>query len=735
MSRIPRLFLGTKLVFRLPGFCAVDRVITEINKFLKRVVSGGRSGGNMNVASKGFKSLTRNLLSHRRYIPAALTLCTGISLSIVAAAVVWNWENQRAQAEFHLWADRLNTALQQSVNNNLEFLYSIQTFYSASSEVSRQDFKDFVKPALSRHSAIYSVNWISRVTAAQKAAYEQGIRESGFPDFKIYDRDADGNPVKPKERSEYFPVTYREAREESLKTLGFDIASNPPRKAALEKSLNTGKITASGRIKLVTNDRLGLQVFLSVPSRVTSGNNSIASRDKIQGVIAGLFQITSMVDLSIDLLNLDKINFYLYDNSATGKERFLLRYDSQTKQLIDNPQLEQPSLANVRGEICADKTTCTRLFNVADRQWMLLVLPAPGYNGLRTHQGSLAIFAIGLLMTGSLTLYLLMSLERTAKVEQQVYDRTIQLKERTAELETALLDLQQAQFKLIQTEKMSSLGQLVAGVAHEINNPINFISGNLSHAGEYTKNLLELVAVYQQQYPNPTPEVQAKAENIDLDFLIEDFPKILGSMNVGSERIRQIVLSLRNFSRLDEAEKKFVDIHEGIDSTLMILQSRLKPKADFSGIQVIKEYGNLPLVECWAGQLNQVFMNVLSNAIDALYDEKTQVLDATKNQPESGFLPTIWIQTEILKSNYVSVRIADNGAGMTEQVKKHLFEPFFTTKPVGKGTGLGLSIGYQIVEKHQGSLSCRSAPGQGTEFWIEIPVRPKCEKSASKVSP
>lgn len=688
----------------------------------------------MNVPSNWFNSLTESLLSHRRYIPAALTLCTGTSLSLAAAAVVWNWENQRMQAEFHQQADRLNTSLQQSINKNLELLYSLEAFYSASTEVSRQDFKQFVQPALSRNSAIHSVNWIRRVSAAEKSAYESAIRGEGLPAFQIYERDADKKPIKAKARSEYFPIIYREAVEEDNKVIGFDVASSPDRKAALEKSVNTGKIGASGRIRLVSNDQPGLQVFLPVPRRTTSADNSVNGSENLMGVIAGVFQIASTVDFSLESLNLDNINFYLYDNSATGKERFLVRYDSQAKQLIDDPKLEKPELINFR-QVCQNPSACTRLFNVADRQWMLLVLPGNGYNGLRTHQGSLAICAIGLLMTGSLTIYLLMSLERTAKIEKQVCDRTIQLKERTAELETALKNLQLAQLKLIQTEKMSSLGQLVAGVAHEINNPVSFISGNLIHAGEYTKNLLELVEIYQQQYPNPTPEVQRKLTEIDLEFISEDLPKILKSMNVGSERIRQIVLSLRNFSRLDEAEMKSVDIHQGIDSTLMILDNRLKPKADFPGIQVIKEYGDLPLVECWAGQLNQVFMNVLSNAIDVLYDEPKQKKAVINHSSDSTFLPTIWIRTKILNSNCVCVRIADNGSGMNEDVKKRLFEPFFTTKPVGKGTGLGLSISYQIVEKHQGSLRCVSAPGEGTEFCIEVPIRQQSEQSVCNVSP
>ena len=288
-------------------------------------------------------------------------------------------------------------------------------------------------------------------------------------------------------------------------------------------------------------------------------------------------------------------------------------------------------------------------------------------------------------------------------------------------LEKALSELKQTQAQLIQTEKMSSLGQLVAGVAHEINNPVNFIYGNLSYAHNYTKELLKLVSLYQKYYPDPEPEIQDYAEEMDLDFLMNDMPKILSSMKVGADRIRQIVLTLRNFSRVDQAEMKPADIHEGIENTLLILQNRLKGSGQIPQIEVIKEYGELPLVECFAGQLNQVFMNILCNAIDCL--EEVGRYSALGNEFESTPIPTIRIRTEISKPNYVTVRIADNGPGMTEQVKTRLFDAFFTTKSVGQGTGLGLSISYQIVvEKHHGSIRCESAPGEGAEFWIEIPV-------------
>ena len=380
---------------------------------------------------------------------------------------------------------------------------------------------------------------------------------------------------------------------------------------------------------------------------------------------------------------------------STAKDEYIIK--QQPKSLLCLPMLNQGKLIGI---IYLENVLMTDVFSNQRIEILKII----------TTQAAISLE--NSMLYSSLTQAKQSLEEYSHNLEEKVVDRTKELIEKNQCLENTLKELRATQAQLIQSEKMSSLGQMIAGIAHEINNPINFIHGNINYSCQYVEDLLDLISVYQQEYPDPTDAVITKAEEIDIDFLITDFLNILDSMKVGSSRIRNIVLGLRNFSRLDESETKHVDIHEGIDNTLIILQHKLKANNYDREIKIIKKYGNLPEVNCYPGQLNQVFMNILSNAIDAFDKKKT-----------STPTPEICITSELTDSKRVKIRIADNGIGISKEVQPHIFDPFFTTKPVGSGTGLGLSISYQIiVDKHKGQLTYNSTPEKGTEFVIEIPI-------------
>ena len=481
-----------------------------------------------------------------------------------------------------------------------------------------------------------------------------------------------------------------------------------------------------------------------------------------QGRYRGLVIATVFVDSLTVPLRVINADYQRKALLLTKEGRYLVhpyadkvwRSRYQPNSLIQNDYasgMTEQILSEPRGSIHQglEKIISYRVVNFGKAHEMIVVYDIPKYlvfQSVSTFKRialGVVLLSLGTVLAIGVSIVRKISRSQTMLYEQaQAAAMTAEAKAK--ELENTLNELHRTQTQLVQTEKMSSLGQLVAGVAHEINNPVNFIYGNLKHVDSYTHDMLGLIQLYQQHFPNPGEAIASEAAEIDIEFLMADMPKMLDSMKVGADRIRQIVLSLRNFSRLDEAEMKAVNIHDGIDSTLLILQNRLKARGSFPGIEVEKEYGNLPPVECFPGQLNQVLMNLLSNAIDAL-EEKVETdgmsdrvdepVSSTDGQPPTCKLPQITIRTELLSPN-IRISILDNGTGMPAKVRDRLFEPFFTTKPIGKGTGLGLSISYQIVtEKHGGTLQCFSEIGKGTEFRIEIPIYQKRSTSpiASKV--
>ena len=469
--------------------------------------------------------------------------------------------------------------------------------------------------------------------------------------------------------------------------------------AALSNYFNLEEITTARKVSAAVINISGRQRMLSQRSaffcmRLVASENT-TEKAKLRGNL--LEAIELMEKSHRDLINTDSSINLLSPPSATVKAMYFeapLYLDKQIREYIDRlKSLVQVPDAQLR----------------LDNPHLLYIVEAAGGELLAAfdavvsqyqQESEIEQFEIDL---------------KQVELYQESCAATSKAEAQAAEIDRALCELKQTQAQLMHSEKMSSLGALMASIVHEINNPVSFIYGNLSHAEIYTKDLLHLLRLYREYCPNPCAEIKAQIEEMDLDFLVEDLPKVMSSMQMGSNRIREIVKSMGSFSRTDNSNMTQCDLHDSIDSTILILRNRLNSKINRPDIQIVKNYGKLPAVECYAGQLNQVFMNLISNAIDAL-DE------AAQNLPHAPL--KISIRTEVAGCDRVRVRIADTGAGMEAEVKKRMFEQFFTTKAIGKGTGLGLSIVYKIlVENHRGTLRCESEPGKGTEFIIELPVQ------------
>ena len=673
----------------------------------------------------------------KKYRATGIIGLTGIILLIIATSLVYNWELAQDRERFQRQSTSLVNELQRQLDSYTQLTRSVGSFLHSSEKVTKEEFQQFTSSLLPYYGGLLGLGWSTKVENQERSFYEQQLQAQGLTDSNIHEYNPKRNKVVAGDRPIYFPTTYIEPLDKWQDYIGWDAASDIKRLLTIEKAERI-EVTVSTPLVQLEHGKPGFTLYYPVFGSNNSKSQPFDSEQfddntKFKGVVFGFYEVRTWIETAIKNINLNGINFYLYGiaedqldsalnkTAVTATDYFIIGYKADSQSLtesaevanvavIDSPTKQPSNLCRYS----SDWEFCIRSIQAPQQEFSLLVLPASNRSISSWRAGT--VLALGLLITVSVVMYLLLSQRATLKV-----------KSKNRELKELLQELQQTQLQLVQTEKMSSLGRLVAGVAHEINNPVNFISGNVEYAGDYFQDLFDLISLYQTEYSSPTAEIEEALEDMDLDFIAQDLPKLLNSMKIGSERLRKIVLSLRNFSRLDESTVKEVDIHTGIESTLMILEHRLKSQGACSEIRVAKEYGNLPLIECYAGQLNQVFMNILANAIDALEDS----IRAGQLKDRS---PMVSIKTVQVDTQWITIHIADNGPGITPDIQNRLFDPFFTTKPVGKGTGLGLSISYQIIcEKHGGYLLCSSEEEKGAEFIIKLPVTIQAQKSVDQV--
>jgi two-component system, NtrC family, sensor kinase len=597
-------------------------------------------------------------------------------------------EQQRQATEHQRQVTTITANLQAVINQKIAQPTLLATLIESSATFAPQQFTDLSQGMLKGDRAITALGWVESVPQAQRPAYEARYGP-------IVDQTPNGKWQPATDRSEYFPITQNITVGQDDR-LGWDVAQDPIQLKGLATAHGSGLIAMTD---LVPQPDRRHTFFAFVPVFQNRGQPDPA----IRGFVQAGFQLQLLLESALAQIDAQGKDLYIANGDHSPAQAFRLRFNDQNQAVT-----WLPSPLDWR-DVCPQIQRCESQITIGQYRWRVLIPPHASPQLSRNFQRQLwLIWLLGGGSTIALTAYTAIGIRQTRRIRQLVADQTRQ----TQTLTQTLSELQATQTQLVQSAKMSSLGQLVAGIAHEVNNPVNFIHGNLRYVERYSQDLLAIVDTCQASSTQPQMFEAFEAE-YELDFLRADLPKLLVSMQGGTQRIREIVLNLRNFSRLDEAELKVVNLHEGIESTLMILQHRL------GKTELVKQYGDLPLIRCYPGLLNQVLMNLLANAIDAV----------ATNPPDRP--AQITIQTRLV-GDLVQIGIGDNGSGISEAHQASLFNPFFTTKPVGEGTGLGLSISYKIItEQHKGRIWAESIIDQGTTFWIELLPLPAAKAVAA----
>mgnify|MGYP000331622689 CR=1 FL=1 len=648
--------------------------------------------------------------AHWQYMGLAIIFTVGLLISLQLFFSAKQYEDERINSRFLEAAKDRITLLQQEINASLYEVETLGAFYTASDQISREQFRAFVQPFLAHNPAIQALEWIPRVTQNQRQQHEFNAHQDGLTQYQITQRQVQGSMVAAAIRAEYYPVYYVEPFAGNEAAVGFDLASNDTRLATLKQASDHGLMLASARITLVqeVGKQQGFLVFLPV---YDNGSTSL------RGFALGVFRIGDILTSAVNYLDPLDINISLFDDSAPSDKRFLAHYPPQgSMHSQDRDWLSRHPLQH------------SESFTVAGRQWRVICTPSQRYLQNGRNFGPWLTLCISLLLTLLLSGYLMLNLQRVRQgheytrrllhskesLQQQVQVRLqaeYELKHSNTKLETAHIKLKSQQQQLVHSEKLASVGQLAAGVAHEINNPTGYVMGNLKVLKEYEHSLQEIFKGYSQledaieqsenkKIKQALLQVNTIKTDQDLEYILNDMDELLNDSINGAVRIQKIVEDLKSFSRVDDADKKMVDINEEvIETALRLVWNELKYKCKLD-----KTLKTLPEYSCHPGELSQVIMNLLINACDAI---------TVKGE--------VSITSEQV-ADKIQISICDNGSGISDSDILKLFDPFFTTKSIGKGTGLGLSISQGIIKKHGGTLTVSSQPGKGSCFTILLPI-------------